>query len=88
MIIDILYSKVRRKVRGVILSLLEILQDENIDRLEEALIAGGMKTLVDSYTGLGMKVPDKAYLAVAKEVVRCLNEINSRTQLMIIESEN
>ena len=88
MIIDVLYSRVRRKVRGVILSLLEILQDENVDRIEEALIAGAMKTLVDSYTGLGMKVPDKAYFAVAKEVVKCLNEINDRTQLMIIESNN
>lgn len=88
MIIDILYLKVRRKVRGVILSLLKILQNENIDTIEEALIAGAMKTLVDSYTGLGTKIPDKAYTFVAKEVVKCLNEINDRTQLLIIESDN
>lgn len=76
--IDILYSRVRRRVRGRLLSLLVALQNENIDKIEEALIAEGMKTLVDSYTN--SKIPDKAYQAVAKEVVKCLNKINDRLQ--------
>ena len=82
--IDILYLRIRRKVRGRLLSLLESLQNENIDTIEEALIVEGMKTLVESYTG--MKVPDKAYQAVAKEVVRCLNKINDNIQTKIRKS--
>lgn len=76
--IDILYSRVRRRVRGRLLSLLEALQNEQVDKIEEALIAEGMKALVDSYTD--NKIPDKAYSAVAKEVVKCLNKINDRLQ--------
>lgn len=76
--IDILYSRVRRRVRGRLLSLLEALQNEQVDKIEEALIAEGMKALVDSYTD--KKIPDKAYSAVAKEVVKCLNKINDRLQ--------
>lgn len=83
---DILYLKVRRKVRGNLLSLLELLQNEEVDKIEEALIAEGMKTLVDSY--IGAKVPDKAYQAVAKEVVKCLNKINDRMQNKIRQSLN
>lgn len=85
---DILYLKVRRKVRGRLLSLLELLQNEDIDKIEEALIAEGMKTLVGSYTDLGSKIPDKAYQAVAKEVVKCLNKINNRMQDRIRKSLN
>lgn len=88
MAIDILYLKVRRKVRGRLLSLLELLQNENVDKIEEALIAEGMRTLVESYTNLGDKVPDKAYQAVAKEVVKCLNKINNRMQDRIRKSLN
>lgn len=76
--IDILYSRVRRRVRGRLLSLLEALQNEQVDKIEEALIAEGMKALVDSYAS--SKIPDKAYQAVAKEVVKCLNKINDRLQ--------
>lgn len=76
--INILYSRVRRRVRGRLLSLLVALQNENVDKIEEALIAEGMKALVDSYTD--KKIPDKAYQAVAKEVVKCLNKINDRLQ--------
>lgn len=75
--IDIFYSRVRRKVRGRLLSLLELLQNENVDKIEQALIAEGMRTLVGSYTD---KIPDKAYDLVAKEVVKCLNKINNRMQ--------
>lgn len=78
MYINILYSRVRRRVRGRLLSLLETLQNEDVDKIEEALIAEGMKALVDSYTD--KKIPDKAYQAVAKEVVKCLNKINDRLQ--------
>lgn len=88
MAIDILYLKVRRKVRGRLLSLLELLQNEEVDKIEEALIAEGMRTLVESYTSLGDKVPDKAYQAVAKEVVKCLNKINNRMQDRIRKSLN
>lgn len=84
--IDILYLKVRRKVRGRLLSLLELLQNENVDKIEEALIAEGMRTLVDSYSDLGSKIPDKAYDTVAKEVVKCLNKINDRMQDRIRKS--
>lgn len=84
--IDILYLKVRRKVRGRLLSLLELLQDENVDKIEEALIAEGMRTLVGSYTDIGSKIPDKAYDVVAREVVKCLNRINDRMQNKIRKS--
>ena len=84
MSIDILYLKVRRKVRGNLLSLLELLQNENVDKIEEALIAEGMRTLVSSYSSA--KIPDKAYDAVAKEVVKCLNKINDRMQDKIRKS--
>ena len=83
--IDILYSRVRRKVRGRLLSLLEVLQNENVDKIEQALIAEGMRTLVGSYTD---KIPDKAYDLVAKEVVKCLNKINNRMQDRIRKSLN
>ena len=84
--IDILYLKVRRKVRGRLLSLLELLQNENVDKIEEKLIAEGMRTLVDSYTDVGNKIPNQAYEAVAKEVVKCLNKINDRMQDRIRKS--
>jgi len=84
--IDILYSRVRRKVRGRLLSLLELLQNENVDKIEEALIAEGMKVLVSHYTSVGSKIPDKAYSAVAKEVVKCLNKINDNMQDKIRKS--
>ena len=84
--IDILYLKIRRKVRGSLLSLLEKLQNENVDKIEEALIAEGMRVLVSNYTSVGTKIPDGAYNAVAKEVVRCLNKINDRMQNKIRKS--
>lgn len=86
--IDILYLKIRRRVRGKLLSLLEFLQDENIDKIEEVLIAEGIKLMVDSYTDMGMKVPDKAYQAIAKDIVRCLNKINDRMQDQIRKSQS
>lgn len=84
--VDILYSRVRRRVRGRLLTLLELLQNENVDKIEQALIAEGMRTLVGSYTDA--KIPDKAYEAVAKEVVKCLNKINNRMQDRIRKSLN
>lgn len=84
--IDILYSRVRRRVRGRLLSLLELLQNEEVDKIEQALIAEGIRTLVGSYTDC--KIPDKAYDAVAKEVVKCLNKINDRMQNKIRKSLN
>jgi len=72
-------------VRGRLLSLLEVLQNENVDKIEQALIAEGMRTLVGSYTD---KIPDKAYDLVAKEVVKCLNKINNRMQDRIKKSLN
>lgn len=78
--IDLFYSRVRREVRGKLLSLLELLQDEKVDTIEQELIAEGMRTLVTHYTDVGDKIPDKAYDAVAKEVVRCLNKVNDRLQ--------
>lgn len=86
--IDILYLKIRRRVRGKLLSLLEFLQDENVDKIEEVLIAEGIKLMVDSYTDMGMKVPDKAYQAIAKDIVKCLNKINDRMQDQIRKSQS
>lgn len=83
MYINILYSRVRRRVRGRLLALLGLLQNEDVDKIEQALIAEGMRTLVGSYTD---KIPDKAYDLVAKEVVRCLNKINDRMQNRIKKS--
>lgn len=85
---NILYSRIRRRVRGRLLALLVLLQNENIDKIEEALIAEGMRTLVGSYTDVGEKIPDKAYDTVAKEVVKCLNKINDRMQSRIRKSLN
>ncbi len=84
--IDILYLKIRRKVRGSLLSLLEKLQNENVDKIEEALIAEGMRVLVSNYTSVDTKIPDGAYNAVAKEVVKCLNKINDRMQTKLKKS--
>lgn len=84
--IDILYLKIRRKVRGSLLSLLESLQNENVDKIEEALIAEGIRVLVSNYTSVGATIPDSAYKAVAKEIVRCLNKINDNTQNKIRKS--
>lgn len=84
--IDILYSRVRRRVRGKLLALLELLQNENVDKIEEALIAEGMKVLVGNYTSVGSKIPDRAYSAVAREVVKCLNKINDNMQDRIKKS--
>jgi hypothetical protein len=84
--IDILYLRVRRKARGRLLSLLELLQNEEVDKIEEALIAEGMKVLVSSYTSIGAKIPEGAYKAIAKEVVKCLNKINNRMQDRIRKS--
>ena len=84
--IDIIYSRVRRRVKVSILALLEFLQREDVDNIEEILITEGMKLLVDSYTDLGAKVPDKAYQATAKDIVKCLNKINNHTQDRIRKS--
>lgn len=81
--LNLLYSRVRRRVRGRLLSLLVLLQNEDVDKIEQALIAEGMRTLVGSYTD---KIPDKAYDMVAKEVVKCLNKINDRMQNRIRQS--
>jgi len=84
--IDILYSRIRRRVRISVLALLELLQQEKIDNIEEILIAEGMKLLVDSYTDIGAKIPDKAYQATAKDIVKCLNKVNDRMQNRIRKS--
>lgn len=84
--IDILYLQVRRKARGRLLSLLELLQNEEVDKIEEALIAEGMKVLVSNYTSAGAKIPEGAYKSIAKEVVKCLNKINNRMQDRIKKS--
>lgn len=86
--IDILYLKIRRKVRGRLLTLLELLQNEEVDKIEEALIAEGMKVLVSNYTSIGAKIPEGAYKAIAREVVRCLNKINNRMQNRIRKSQS
>lgn len=86
--IDILYSRIRRRAKVSILALLEFLQQEKIDNIEEILIAEGIKLVVDSYTDMGMKVPDKAYQATAKDIVKCLNKINNRMQDQIRKSQS
>lgn len=86
--IDILYSRIRRRAKVSILALLEFLQQEKIDNIEEILIAEGIKLVVDSYTDMGMKVPDKAYQATAKDIVKCLNKINDRMQDQIRKSQS
>ena len=74
--LNLLYSRVRRRVRGRLLSLLVLLQNEDVDKIEQALIAEGMRTLVGSYTD---KIPDKAYDMVAKEVRSNINLAPSGT---------
>lgn len=77
--IDLLYSKVRKRVRKALLSVLEsTYENEKLDAIEQKLIVTGCKELVGAYGG-GF-IPDKAYEAVAKEITKLLDKVNKRLQ--------
>lgn len=79
MIINTLYSKARRKVRGTLLKMLEYsYENEKLDKIEQQLIIVGCKELVGAYGG-GF-IPDKAYEMLAKEITKTLDKINKRLQ--------
>lgn len=77
--INLLYSKVRKRVRKALLSVLEsTYENEKLDAIEQKLIVAGCKELVGAYGG-GF-IPDKAYEAVAKEITKFLDRVNKRLQ--------
>ena len=75
--------KVRKVVRRGLLELLETLQSEEVDNIEEALIARGLTLVAEQY--LGKPIPEEATAAAAKEIVKCLNRINSKLQNQLKE---
>lgn len=75
--------KVRKAVRRGLLELLETLQSERVDNIEEVLIAKGLTLVAEQY--LGKPIPEAASAAAAKEIVRCLNKINSKLQNQLKE---
>ena len=75
--------KVRKVVRRGLLELLETLQSERVDNIEEVLIARGLTLVAEQY--LGKEIPEAATTAAAKEIVKCLNRINSKLQNQLKE---
>ena len=75
--------KVRKVVRRGLLELLETLQSEEVDNIEEVLIAKGLTLVAEQY--LGKEIPEAATAAAAKEIVKCLNRINSKLQNQLKE---
>ena len=75
--------KVRKAVRRGLLELLETLQSEKVDNIEEVLIARGLTLVAEQY--LGKPIPEAATTAAAKEIVKCLNRINSKLQNQLKE---
>lgn len=75
--------KVRKAVRRGLLELLETLQSEKIDNIEEVLIARGLTIVAEQY--LGKEIPEAATAAAAREIVKCLNRINSKLQNQLKE---
>ena len=75
--------KVRKAVRRGLLELLETLQSEEVDNIEEVLIARGLTLVAEQY--LGKEIPEAATTAAATEIVKCLNRINSKLQNQLKE---
>ena len=75
--------KVRKVVRRGLLELLETLQSKRVDNIEEVLIARGLTLVTEQY--LGKEIPEAATTAAAKEIVKCLNRINSKLQNQLKE---
>lgn len=75
--------KVRKVVRRGLLELLETLRSEEVDNIEEVLIARGLTLVVEQY--IGKEIPASVSSAAAKEIVRCLNRINSKLQNQLKE---
>ena len=88
MIIDKIYSKVRRKLRKALLTFLDkTYQNETLDALEAKLVTLALKTVVSSYLKVGVVIPDKAYEAMGKEVAEALDRINIKLQTRLKENE-
>lgn len=51
---------------------------EKLDEVEAKLIAQGLETIVDHYTG--SIVPDKVYQSIAKEIVKAIGKANELLQ--------
>lgn len=75
--------RIRKEVRRGLLKLLETLQSENVDKIEEALIAKGISIVASHYTD--KEVPASIASAAAKEIVKCLNKINLKLQNRLSE---
>lgn len=88
MIIDKIYSKVRRKLRKALLTFLDkTYQNETLDALEAKLVTLALKTVVSSYLKVGVVIPDKAYETMGKEVAEALDRINIKLQTRLKENE-
>ena len=88
MIIDKIYSRVRRKLRKALLTFLDkTYQNETLDALEAKLVTLALKTVVSSYLKVGVVIPDKAYEAMGKEVAEALDRINIKLQTRLKENE-
>lgn len=75
--------RIRKEVRRGLLELLETLQSEDVDAIEEALIAKGISIVAERY--VGREIPASVSSAAAKEIVKCLNRINSKLQNQLKE---
>lgn len=75
--------RIRKEVRRGLLKLLETLQSEDVDKIEEALIAKGISMVASHYTD--KEIPEVVSKAAAKEIVKCLNKINLKLQNRLSE---
>ena len=88
MLIDKIYSKVRRSLRKALLNFLDkTYQNETLDSLEAKLVTLALKTVVSSYLKVGVVIPDKAYEAMGKEVAEALDKINLKLQERLKDDE-
>ena len=75
--------RIRKEVRRGLLELLETLQSEDVDKIEEALIAKGISIVASKYGS--QEIPEAVSKAAAKEIVKCLNKINLKLQNRLSE---
>lgn len=81
MVINKIYSRVRKALRNALLNFLEeSYQNEKLDGLEAKLVALALKTVVSSYLKIGIVIPDKTYEAMGQDVAEALDKLNLKLQ--------
>lgn len=81
MVINKIYSRVRKALRNALLNFLEeSYQNEKLDGLEAKLVALALKTVVSSYLKIGIVIPDKTYEAMGKDIAEALDKLNLKLQ--------